>query len=112
MFESESDLLLTIKQYDEIVRECLSEKITFEEFMIKYNSFHYYALDGHGSDEEEQNLFEKHKDKILPHLEIMEKLLGYRPETGAVKDPHTQANHFGSEEGLRYLKEICEKYNI
>ena len=112
MFESESDLLLTIKRYDGIVRECLSEKITFEEFLIKYNSFYYYALDGHESDEEEQNLFEKHKDKILPHLEIMEKLSVYCSDPNALKESSLQANRFGSEEGLRQLKEICARYNI
>ncbi len=113
MFESENDLLLTIERYNSIIHECVFEEITFEEFLNKYNYFYfYYALDGHESDEEEQKLLEKHKNKIKPHLRLMEELQGLCDDEDAVKESYIQANRFGSDEGLRRLKEISKKYSI
>lgn len=111
MFESENDLLMTIERHNSIIRECVSEAISFEEFLNKYNDFYfYYALDGHESDEEEQKLLEKHKDKIEPHLRLMEELQGLCDDEDAVKESYIQANRFGSEEGLKRLKDIYKRY--
>lgn len=111
MFESENDLLLTIERYNRIIRECVFEEITFHEFLDKYNSFYfYYALDGHESDEEEQKLLEKHKDKIEPHLRLMEELQGLCDDEDAIKESYIRANRFGSEEGLKRLKDIYKRH--
>ena len=57
IFESEQEILSTIEKHNQIINECISEKITFQEFLDKYNDFYaYYALDGHESDLEEQKL--------------------------------------------------------
>lgn len=111
LFESEKDLLQTIDRYNCIIRECASEEITFEEFLNKYNSFYfYYALDGHESDEEEQKLLEKHKDKIELHLRLMEELQGLCSDEDAVKESYIQANRFGSKEALKRLKDFYKRY--
>jgi hypothetical protein len=113
MFESENDLLLTIERHNSIIRECVSEVISFEEFLNKYHDFYfYYALDGHESDEEEQQLLEKHKNKIEPHFRLIEELQGLCDDEEAEKESYILANRFGSNEGLRRLKEISKQYSI
>jgi hypothetical protein len=61
---------------------------------------------------QEQTLLEKHQDKIAPHWEVFEKLSGLCSDEDALKESYIQANRFGSDEGLRRLKEISKKYSI
>lgn len=113
IFKSEQELLSAIEKHNHIIRECVAGKITFQEFLNKYNDFYaYYALDGHESDLNEQELFEKHENKIAPHCEIIEMLNGLCSDEDAVKDSYIQANRFGSEEGLKKLKKISIKFSI
>jgi hypothetical protein len=75
MFESEVALLLEIERHNQMIRNCARGKMGFSEFLERYDSFYFrFALDGHESDFEEQKLLEKHKDKIEPHLRLMEQL--------------------------------------
>ena len=113
MFESENDLLSTLDKYDQIIRDCVSGKISFQEFLKKYETFYmYYALDGHESDLEEQTLFERHDNRIAPHREVWENIIGGGLcfDEDAQKEEYIQANRFGSDEGLKRLKEICNKF--
>ncbi len=51
MFESENDLLSTLEKHDQLIDDCASERISFSEFLEKYDTFYLtYALDGHESD--------------------------------------------------------------
>lgn len=114
IFSSEQEFLQTIEKYNQVIKNCVEEKITFQKFLDKYDSFYgYYALDGHESDLEEQEMFEKYEIKINIHLEIWEKVLtGICSDEDAVKESYILANRFGSIEGLRRLKEISKKYSI
>jgi hypothetical protein len=109
MFESERDLLIVIEKHDQLIHECASEKISFSEFLEKYNTFYMtYALDGHESDVDEQNLLKAYEYKIAPHREVWEKIIagGLCSDEDAIKEAYIQAGRFGSDEGLRRLKEI------
>jgi hypothetical protein len=110
--ESEKDLLSTLDKYDQLISDCVSERISFQEFLKKYDDFYgYYALDGHESDLEEQRLFNTHKNRITPHLEVWESIMsGLCADEDAQKEAYIQANRFGSDEGFRRLKVIGEKY--
>src|SRR5215207_7228130 len=77
IFESEEEMLATLDQYDQLVRDCVSGRISFEEFLDRYGTFYMtYALDGHESDLVEKALLEVHRDRIVPHREIWERIIG------------------------------------
>lgn len=112
IFESEDDLLITLDEYDRLVYDCAAERITFSEFLDKYDTFYmYYALDGHESDQEEQKLFARYDDRISLHREIWEKVIGggLCSDEDAQKKSYIRAGRFGSEEGLRRLQELCRE---
>ncbi|MGI9055276.1 MAG: hypothetical protein ACR2F2_05680, partial [Pyrinomonadaceae bacterium] len=68
IFESETDILSTINKYDQIIKDCISGKITFQQFLDQYNNFYaFYALDGHESDLEERDCLKKHENRIVLH---------------------------------------------
>ena len=113
MFESENDLLSTLEKHDQLIDDCVSERISFSEFLEKYDTFYMtYALDGHESDLEEQTLFETYEIRIAPHREVWDRIIGggLCADEDAQKESYIQANRFGSVEGLKRLKEIYEKF--
>lgn len=114
IFSSEQEFLSTIEKHKKIVQDCVSEKISFQEFLDKYDNFYnYYALDGHESDSDEKAMFDKHQDKIQPFFAIWEEILTkICSDEDADKEFYIKANRFGSQEGLRRLKEISKEYSI
>ena len=113
VFHSEEELLFLLGEYDQLILKCVSGRISFKEFLYSYGDFYMvYALDGHESDPEERRLFESHEDRIAPHREIWERILagGLCSDEDARKESYIQAGRFGSDEGMRRLKEICERY--
>jgi hypothetical protein len=109
IFGSEEELLSTLDQHDQLVRDCVSGRISFQEFLGRYDTFYMtYALDGHESDPEENVLLEIHEDRIARHRNIWERIIGggLCADEDARKDSYIQAGRFGSDEGLRRLKEI------
>jgi hypothetical protein len=109
IFGSEEELLSTLDQYDRLVRDCAAGRISFQEFIDRYDTFYMtYALDGHESDPEEKELLVVHKDRIAPHRKIWERIIGggLCADEDARKESYIQAGRFGSDEGLRRLKEI------
>lgn len=114
IFKSETELVNTLNIYDSLVLQCASGKISFWDFTEKYNDFYsYYALDGHESDEEENLLFEKYKDRIKPHEVIAYEILGkVCSDEDAKKQIYINAGRFGSEVAIQKLKEVVKKYSI
>ncbi len=113
MFTSSNDLLSTIEQYDQLVFDCTAGRISFIEFLERYDAFFVaYALDGHESDDEERNLFRSYDHRIAPHREIWEKIIagGLCSDDDAQKESYVQAGRFGSDVGLKRLREIVEKH--
>lgn len=109
IFGSEEELLSALNRHDQLVRDCVSGHISFGEFLDGYDAFYMtYALDGHESDAEERELFEAHADRIAPHRKIWERIIsgGLCADEDARKDSYIQAGRFGSDEGLRRLREI------
>ena len=112
MFESENDLLSTLEKHGQLISDCAAERIPFSEFLEKYDTFYMkYALDGHESDREEQALLERYENRIALHREVWERIIGggLCSDEDALKSPYIQANRFGSDEGLKRLKEISRK---
>jgi hypothetical protein len=112
MFKSKEDLVSTLDKYDQLIYKCVSGTINFKEFLDKYGSFYMvYALDGHESNAEEQKLFESLESRIAPHREIWEQIISrICSDEDAAKESYIQAGRFGSDEALKRLKEINEKY--
>jgi hypothetical protein len=109
IFGSEEELLSTLDRHDQLVHDCVSGRISFQEFLDRYDTFYMtYALDDHESDPEEVALLEVHKDRIAPHRKIWERIIGggLCTDEDARKDSYIQAGRFGSDEGIRRLEEI------
>lgn len=112
IFESEKDLLSTLKKHDQLIRDCAAGRVSFSEFLEEYDIFYMrYALDGHESDLKEQKLFETYENRIAPHREVWERIIGggLCSDEDAQKESYIQANRFGSDEGLKRLQEISRK---
>lgn len=112
IFESEYEFLEVMDKYDQMIQQCAKGDIVFKDFLEKYNDFYaYYALDGHESDEQELALFEKYGWRIKPHEELAQEILSYLcNDDDALKDSYINAGRFGSNEALRRLKALSEKY--
>ena len=112
IFKSESELIKTLKLYDELILQCSEGKISFSDFLVKYDSFYpRFALDGHESDEEELLLLKKYKNKIEPHKIIIEDVLGRLcSDDDAKKEIYIKAGRYGSDVALVKLKEVAQKY--
>lgn len=108
IFDSEDDLLESLAHHDELVRQCASEAITFEEFCERYGDFYaFYALDGHESDEEERALLERHEARIRPHEVIAYEILGkVCSDEDAQRESYEKAGRFGSAEAVARLNLI------
>jgi hypothetical protein len=112
MFESEEGFLSVVDEHDELIRRCAEGAITFQEFEEKYNYFYgYYALDGHESDEHEREMFDKYRHRLNPHEELVIEIFQHLcSDDDAVKDSYIKAGRFGSDEGLRRLQRLNQKY--
>jgi len=54
---TEEELVDALNHHDELVRRCVSGRLSFEEFIAEYGSFgDLYALDGHESNPVELRL--------------------------------------------------------
>ena len=110
IFESEKDLLSKLAEYEQLINDCANEVVSFWEFVEKYNNFyHYYALDGHESDDEEFELLLKHEKRLLIHEQVTEQILNYVcSDDDANKPIYVNNGRFGSEVALRKLKSLTE----
>jgi hypothetical protein len=113
IFSSEDELLSVLEKHDQLILDCVSERIEFDKFLQDYDNFYMsYALDGHESDEEEKKMFEHYKNKIEPHKKVWELILagGLASEENAAMEEYKEAGRFGSAEALNRLKSIARKY--
>jgi hypothetical protein len=111
IFESEEELLFTLNEHDQLIRDCVSGRISFRDFLNKYDTFYMTsALDGHESSPDEKDLFAVHEDRIAPHRRVWERIIGggLCADEDAKKESYIQAGRFGSDEGLERLIEIAD----
>lgn len=108
MFESEAALIEALALHDDLVRQCVSGQLSFEEFCEKYKDFYaFYALDGHESDHEERQLLEKYEARIEAHRVIAGDILGQVcSDENAELEIYKRAGRFGSVEAVERLRRI------
>ncbi|WMW80060.1 hypothetical protein RF679_15610 [Undibacterium cyanobacteriorum] len=108
IFQSETNLLQTLDRYDDLVRQCVDQKITFDEFCDLYNHFYSsYALDGHESDAEERALFERHAERIQAHAYIAQQILARLcSEEKAGLQSYKNAGRIGPATALEMLADV------
>lgn len=109
IFESEKDLVATLDEHDAIVSDLVSDRLSFSDFLEKYNDFYaYFALDGHESDNEERQLLDKYEKRIsLHHRILMESLSGLADDEDAKKQIYIHAGRYGSAEAIRRIKQLA-----
>lgn len=107
-FQSETDLLQTLDRYDDLIRQCVDQRVTFDAFCDLYNDFYFiYALDGHESDVEERALFERHAKRIQAHAYIAEQILARLcSEEEAGLESYRKAGRFGPATALEMLADV------
>lgn len=113
IFKSENDLLATLDRHDKLVRDCISNQISFSDFMKQYDNFYMsYALDGHESTPAELQILLTHENRIAPHREIWEKVVagGLTADENALKTEYIEAGRFGSVEAEKRLAAIADGY--
>ncbi|MCB4362081.1 hypothetical protein [Quatrionicoccus australiensis] len=98
IFESEYHLIGSLDHHDNLIRLCAQGRMSFDAFCSEYHDFYaFYALDGHESDEEERQLFEKYEKRIEPHRIVAEEILaGVCSDVDAQLEIYQRAGRFGS----------------
>ena len=98
MFASEAQVQQSLAEHDDLVRRCVEGEITFDYFCEKYNNYwSFHALDGHESDDEEQEILERYEDRIELHRLIAFDVLGpLCSEKDAQREIYIQAGRIGS----------------
>lgn len=112
IFESEEDLLSTLDKHDQLILDCANERMPFWQFCEQYHNFyHFYALDGHESDEEEFKILLKNEERLKVHAVLTNEVLNKVCSDEDAKRPiYIENGRFGSDIGLLKLKEIATKY--
>lgn len=106
--KSEADFIKLLNHYDNLLKSCAQEKISFSQFLSDYDDFYCkYALDGHESDQNELDILLKYTHRIIPHKLIFENVLsGLCDDNNEEKKSYKQEGRFGSKIALEKLKEI------
>ncbi len=108
-FPSEAELLDALNHNDELVHLCAESKISFEDFLIKYNNFYWsFPLDGHESDQSGLSVLAKYSSRIALHKVIAETILSkICSEADALKESYKIEGRFGSSEAIARLKQVA-----
>ena len=114
MFTNEAELSETLDRFDELVHACAQGKISFEKFDELYDAFYRrYALHGHESDPEEQELLARYKNRIALHRDVWELILTrVCSDEDADKVAYIAAGRFGSIEAVARLNRILSRYSV
>ena len=112
IFKNEEEFLVTINRYDKLARDCAKGEIPFGQFLEQYNSFpEFYALDGHESDGEENEMLHKYDSRVQAHLKLSEKVLSPMcSEEDSVKEQYIQAGRIGRRGAFVRLQEVVRDY--
>ncbi len=112
MFESEKDLIRKLNEHFVYSKEFALNNISFEEFHKNYNDFYFvYVLDGHESDEEEQILLEKYKDKVLFHDKVTGILSNLCSDEDAQKEVYKNVGRYNSEVARTKIFNLVNEFN-
>ena len=112
IFESQTELQSQLDKHEQFILDCADEIIGFWHFVETYNNFfHYFALDGHESDEKEKRLLLKYEKRLEVHETLTNNVLNnVCTDEDAKRAIYIENGRFGSEVGLVKLKEIANKY--
>ena len=114
MFANEAELRETLDSFDKQVRACARGEISFTEFDELYDAFYCrYALDGHESDPEEQELLARYDSRIALHRDVWAEVLTRAcSDEDAPKPEYIAAGRFGSDEAVARLKRMLEQHSV
>lgn len=112
IFANEEEFLSILGRYDKLARDCAKGEISFNQFLEQYDSFpEFYALDGHESDDEENQILDKYDSRVQAHLKLSEKVLSPMcSEEDSVKALYIQAGRIGSREAFARLQEVVRDF--
>lgn len=108
-YPSETDLIAVLDRGDQLVRQCASGRLSFEDFCAKYNNLYWsHALDGHESDQSGLTVLAKHAVRIAPHRTVAEAILAkVCSDSDAARASYRAAGRFGSTEAVTRLKLVA-----
>jgi hypothetical protein len=110
---SEEQLSATLRVGAKLIFDCVHGRISFETFLVKYDSFYmYYAFDGHESDDAELELFQMHATEIAVHEAVWNEIITKITDDKFMNRPEViRAGFIGREEGFTKLKKIAERHS-
>jgi len=108
---SEHDLCKVLDKLDTLVTDCVSGKITFNEFKLDYGyPVGEYALDGHESNDKEKKVLVKLKNRLILHERITKIVLDLLcSEQDSDKSEYQQAGRIGNKEALGIMYRITNE---
>jgi hypothetical protein len=108
---TETELLRLLDTHDSLVRQCITGRISLDEFLRKYNNFPFaYALDGHESDPDEKAMLRRYARRIDFHFGVMRSLSGLCSEEEAQNPLYIKAGRFPPAIALQHLKTFADEY--
>ena len=96
-----------------LVLEVITEEISFEDFLKKYNNFFYYeALDGHEADIEQKKILAEFQPAIHFHENVQYQVIDKLYQKETVNKIYCKSERIDVVEALKKLKEIGKVHNI
>jgi hypothetical protein len=108
---TEEELSTTLKGGAKLILDCVQGCISFETFLVEYDSFYmYHALDGHESDDAELELLKKYEAEIAIHEKIWDEIITKITDEKFL-DKVINKGFIDNSTGFARLKKIAEKYS-
>jgi hypothetical protein len=108
---TETELLGLLETHDALVRDCVTGRISLDEFLRRYNDFPFaYALDGHESAPDEKQMLGRHARRIDFHLGVMRSLAGLCSQEDAQNPLYIKAGRFPPSVAIQRLKAFADEY--
>ena len=98
----------------QLVKDAVDGRLSFVEFLSKYDNFYYYnALDGHEDDDEGRRMLAQFSDVVVLHRCVQEEIINcaYVGENGRKAD-FEAAGRIDAAQAVERLRRLTEKYGL
>jgi len=107
---TETELRELLDAHDALVRDCVTGRISLDEFLSRYNDFPFaYALDGHEAEPHKQ-LLDRYARRIDFHFGVMRSLEGLCSQEDAQNPLYLKAGRFPPSVALQRLKAFADEH--